>query len=166
MTTALAVLLAPLPSNASKTSEAVETEASDFEFLERGSYTDGSGLRIKYAIWQESGHVGGDVSIYDPATHDHMEMWIRGDYVIFEGVTDGEPTSGAEHGSVLYNDPSKPACGGWVALVCIGVGILASSCAFGWSACTDDSETNVPGGQGGDPGGSGSGDGGGGDTED
>ncbi|WP_205632900.1 hypothetical protein [Enhygromyxa salina] len=155
---------------------AVASQVSDHEALEGGSHTDG-GVQIEYAIWRENGQLGGDVFAHDLATGDHIEMWINDDYIDFEGVVDGDPIGGTEPANILYADPSEPACLGWVALICTGVAALAAGCAFGWTACTDDSETNVPGGQGGDPGnssgggaggnsGGGEGSGGGGDGED
>ncbi len=167
--TAITLLFGPPPGIAAGgSSSSVETATEGVEILDRVSYVDESGYEVEYAIWRDGDVIGGDVSVYDPVTRDFVEMWIRGDQVVFEGVSGGEPFSGFEQASILYADPSEPACLGWIAIACAAAAALAAGCAFGWTSCSDH-ETNVPGGQGGNPGGGGEsegdGEGGGGDAE-
>lgn len=165
--TAASLLFTQVPGSAVQhsTLKASATSASEDGTIERGAYTDIRGFEIDYAIWRDEGNIGGDVSVYDPRTGDRVDMWIDGDMIRFEGLTDRAAFSGVESATELFITPDAPKCVGWLAVVCAGIGVLAGGCAFGWTACTDSSETDVPGGQGGDPGGSGGGGGDGGSSE-
>ncbi|MFO7564738.1 MAG: hypothetical protein R6X02_18990 [Enhygromyxa sp.] len=167
--TALSLVLGYLPGLADRTSTPSSVATSDYELLDRGSYTDKEGRRITYAVWLENGELQADVSITDRASRDYLELWVEGERFVFEGVFRGEPFRGAEPASTFFDtNPDAPTCAGWVALVCLGaLAVLASGCSM-FSGCTPVPPPKPPGGGGGvpDDGGEGDGDGGGGDGED
>jgi hypothetical protein len=153
--TALSLVLGYLPGITDRTPTTPIAASTEYELLDRGSYTDDEGREITYAVWVEDGELQADVSIFDPATRDSLEMWVDCETFRFEGVIAGEPFSGAEPASTFFDtNPDAPTCVGWVALVCLGAALILSSggCSM-LEGCDPKEPTEVPGGGGGVPGG-------------
>ncbi len=154
--TALSLFVGYVPGSSERTADSPVAVATEVEILDRNNYTDEDGREINYVVWVEDGELFADISIYDPANRDWIEMWLEDETFRFEGVADGEPFSDSEPAASFYDmDPDLPTCFGWVALVCVGAGlvILAPGCQY-LSFCVPDPGNSVPPGS---PGGGGDG---------
>jgi hypothetical protein len=153
--TASAVVFSYLPALGVEPSPIVASDVV-VEFLDRGSYTDEAGREISFAVWLEDGELQADVSIFDPATRDTLELWLDGRDLVFEGVFDHERFRGSAPLVDFDAGNQAPICVGWVMLVCVGALVILSSSSGGCAAlegCLPPPDTTVPGEQGGVPGG-------------
>jgi hypothetical protein len=120
------------------------TQSVEVHALERGSGVDEDGRRMTYQRWVEDGVAHGDARI-EELDGDYLEFWREGDVIAYEGFLDGKAVSGES--TVGAN--SESLCAGWIALVCIGLAILAGSggCA-NFEGCVPVPQPKPPGGQG------------------
>lgn len=144
-----AALLLVSPAAQASTLDDGSTTTKEIRVIESGSGTDGEGRRFEFELWTDGNSVYGDARVTEP-DGDYLEFWREGDVIFYEGKMDGEPAFGEMPAKFEAPNDDEPVCAGWVALICIGVAILAGAggCAT-FDGCLPEVQSQVPGGQGG-----------------